>query len=68
MAKRPSNDDDAPEAASITWFLCPECEDLHVHLRDKKDKAFGFATLNRETLVQMLEMIDGSPVSGSTVQ
>lgn len=64
----PDDENDAPQSDSLVWYLCGECENLHVQLRGENDELIASTILTREMLVQMIAAIDGSPASASTVQ
>ena len=64
----PDDENEAPQSDSLVWYMCSECENLHVQLRGENDELIASTILTREMLVQMIEAIDGSPASASTVQ
>jgi hypothetical protein len=64
----PDDENDAPQSDSLVWYLCDECENLHVQLRGENDELIASTILTRAMLVQMIETIDGSSASASTVQ
>lgn len=64
----PDDENDAPQSDSLVWYMCSECENLHLQLRGEDDELIATTILTREMLVQMLAAIDGSPASSSTVQ
>jgi hypothetical protein len=64
----PDDENDAPQSESLVWYLCDECESLHLQLRGEDDELIATTILTREMLVLMLAAIDGSPASPSTVQ
>ena len=61
----PNDENDAPQSDSLVWYLCDECENLHVQLRGENDELIASTILTREMLVQMIEAIDAASRSSS---
>jgi hypothetical protein len=55
---------DVPQAYSTAAYKCEECENLHLILYDDDDNAIATAVLTRQTLIDMLKLIDGKIPDG----
>ena len=64
----PEDEANAPTAESVGWYLCSDCDGLHVHLRDDDDALIGSAVFTRAMILAMLADIDGSLGEPSTTQ
>jgi hypothetical protein len=55
--------DDLPRAHQTGWYMCDQCNSLHVMLKTRGGEAFAGAAFDEETLVDMLATVRGQATS-----
>jgi hypothetical protein len=59
LEKIMEDDEDHVESAyGVTWYVCDHCKNLHLGFEDADKVVFAQATINREMIVKMLEVLD----------
>jgi hypothetical protein len=55
--------DNLPRAAQTGWYMCDQCNALHVLLKTKSGEPFAAATMDEDMLVDMLAVLRGQATS-----
>jgi hypothetical protein len=55
--------DNLPRAYQTGWYMCEQCNNLHVLLKSRSGEPFAGATLDEEMLVDMLACVRGQATS-----